>query len=544
MGRRKEVIGAFVIFSNSEVTITRKISESLNCQTYLTDKNSIVKFYDFNHDSAQEYFNREVPVYQIMSPHPNLASYQDHSINGDEAFLHLEYYPKGDFNYVMAMKKLQISEIRESILDLCTALQDLHGKGIFHLDLRPENVLLSNEGITKICDFGSALRSDLLGDLLFKGKVGEFIDRNIELSMQPPELRSGELAGIGPWTDMWQLGCLIFNMIFAHPPFPNGYSGTVDFCNAPKGFKGILDGLLDSHPDRRMTAYQVIQNLIPNFLLSGKLSEKRVGFIEKIVSRSTKKLVSRILSNDESLHLHEISRLVYKASKKPFKVGKFLEVVQEKLSENILPTLKTLALLHMYTFKVPLLMERFNEKLRFIIHSMLITWNFKSAEKQSGAFSKYFAGFIKQYCRLFLKKIQMFEDFQVKFNWSNMVINNENIELVLDYLEFCLYLLLGISFDSVSEYFEFRQEIIKIIINEISIVVLIFIKAFQSTMDFANHRYSKFKKVYLQVKGLCDKKFYQIFLAGLPDDNSFMTFKSFDTSVKEEFLTEGYLEVI
>ena len=451
--------------------------------------------------------------------------------------MHLEYCPKGDFNYVMAMRKLQLSEIRECVLDLCTALEDLHGKGIFHLDLRPENVLLGSEGITKLCDFGSALRSDLLLEMRSKGTLGEFVEKNVELSQQPPEFRDGSVISIGPWTDMWQLGCLVYHMIFAHPPFQNGFAGMVDLDPAPKLFKPVLEGLLEVRAERRMTAHQVIQALVPNFLLSGKLSEKRVSLIEKIVSRSTKQLVSRILSNDESLHLHEISRLVYKASKKPCKVGKFLQVVEEKMSDNVLPTLKSLALLHMYTYKVSVLMERFNEKLRLIIYTMLVNWNIKSAEKSSNYFSKYFAGLIKQYCQLFLRKIKLFEDYQVKFNWSNIILSNENIELVLGYLEFCLYLLLGVSIDSVTDYFEFRQEIIKIIINEISIVVLIFTKAFHSSIDFASHRYMRFKKLYNQIKVLCDKKFYQVFLATLPDDASFMLFKSYATSLKEDFLT-------
>lgn len=537
MGKRKEVTGAFIIFTDNEATVTRKIAESLNCQTYLSDKSTIIKFYDLNSSDAREYFAREVPVYQIMSPHPNITGYLDHCVNDDEAFLHLEYCAKGDFNYVMAMRKLQLSEIRECVLDLCTALEDLHGKGIFHLDLRPENVLLGNEGITKLCDFGSALRSDLIFEMKRKGVVGEFIEKNLELSLQPPEVRDGSAAGIGPWTDMWQLGCLVYHMIFSHPPFQNGFAGMVDLDHAPKVFKPILEGLLDVRSDRRMTAHQVIQSLIPNFLLSGKLSEKRVTLIEKIVSRSTKQLVTRILSNDENLHLHEISRLVYKASKKPCKVGKFLQIIEEKMSDNVLSTLKTLALLHMYTYKVSILMERFNEKLRLIIYTTLVNWNIKSGEKASNYFSKYFAGLIKQYCKLFLRKIKLFEDYQIKFNWSNIILNNENIEFVLEYLEFCLYLLLGVSFDSVTDFFEFRQEIIKIIINEISIVVLIFTKAFHNTIHFASHRYMRFKKLYNQIKILCDKKFYQIFLATLPDDANFMQFKSYATSVKEDYLT-------
>lgn len=535
--RKKDVTGINVVFSMGEVKIIRKISESLNCQVYLTDRNTIVKFYDFRNEQARMYYEREVPVYQIMSFNPGLAGYLDHLVVGDEGFLHLEYYPRGDFNYIMAMKKLQVNEIRESILDICSGLEELHGKGILHMDLRPENILLSNEGITKMCDFGSSLRSDILSDLQIQGTLGEFIEKNTEAQYRSPEFRNGHPLSVGYWIDMWQLGCLLYTMINYKSPFPYGFNAPIDLSTTPKLFKGILEGLLEIRPEKRMTANQVIHLLIPNYLLTGKLSDKRVGFIEKIVARSTKQLVSRILANDEDLHAHEISRLVYKVIKKPVKISKFLEVVNEKLSDNVVQTLKILAMVHVYSFKVPILVEKFYEKLKLIIHSVAVNWTIKAAEKPIGLNTKYFAGFIKQYCRLFLMKIKLNEDRQVKFNWSNFALENENIDQVLDYFEFCIYLILGLTIDSVSEYKDLRQEIVKILINEISIVVLIFTKAFKLTIDFANQRYMKFKKLYRQIQVLCEKKYFQIFLASLPDETSLSTFKSFATATEEFLLT-------
>lgn len=537
MVRRKDVTGISVLFSTGEVGIVRKISESVNCQVYLSDKNTLVKFYDLRNVGARLYFAREVPVYQIMALNPALAGYLDHLVVADEGFLHLEYYAKGDFSYIMAMKKLQLNEIRESILDICAGLEDLHGKGILHLDLRPENILLSNEGITKLCDFGSSLRSDVLADLKFKGILGEFIENNIEISYRSPEFRTGQPLNIGNWIDMWQLGCLLYTMIFYKTPYPYGYSGPVDLSAAPKMFKNILEGLFEIRPEKRMTANQVVHLLAPGNLLTGKLSEKRVGFIEKIVARSTKQLIGRILSNDEDLHMHEISRLVYKAIKKPVKISKFLDVINEKLSDNTLQTLKILSTMHVYSFKVPILLDKFYEKLQLTIQSMAINWSIKAAKESTVLNSKYFSNLIKQYCRLFSMKLKLNDQHQVKFNWSNINLNNENIEQVLQYLEFCIYLVLGLSIESVLELKDFRQEIIKILINEISIVVLIFTKAFKSSIDFANQRYVKFKQLYHQIKILCEKKYFQIFLASLPDESVFISFKSFATATEENLLT-------
>ena len=90
MSKKNDLQGKLLSFADNSVTLIRKISETKNCQIFLTDCNSIVKSYSLT-TSGFNYFTREIPVYQIVSPHPNIAEYKDHILINGQAILHLEY---------------------------------------------------------------------------------------------------------------------------------------------------------------------------------------------------------------------------------------------------------------------------------------------------------------------------------------------------------------------------------------------------------------------------------------------------------------------
>ena len=358
MSKKNDLQGKLLSFADNSVTLIRKISETKNCQIFLTDCNSIVKSYSLT-TSGFNYFTREIPVYQIVSPHPNIAEYKDHILINGQAFLHLEYYSKGDYNYILALNRLSYPEIIEVIIDVCIALDDLHGKGILHLDLRPENILASNEGINKLCDFGSSLRSEILSVLDESGKMNEFISENIFHTILPPELKGFSSATVGPFTDMWQLGCLIYLMTFYKPAFPYGYSQTIILEKIDnKVLQRVLDSLLQTNPLNRPSARDVIDMLIPSPIFGNILSEKRVSLFEKLASKSTKQLVSRIINDsNERISANAIDSLIYKGLKKPFKIKKVLSCMEETKIDTLTQSLKVLHLLHIYMYKVQAVVE-------------------------------------------------------------------------------------------------------------------------------------------------------------------------------------------
>jgi AP2-associated kinase len=65
----------------------------------------------------------------------------------------------------------------------------MHSKGIFHNDVKVENVLLANDGTAKLCDFGSSTREKIDLSVIPKGKVYKYEERfekHTTLMYRPP----------------------------------------------------------------------------------------------------------------------------------------------------------------------------------------------------------------------------------------------------------------------------------------------------------------------------------------------------------------------
>jgi serine/threonine protein kinase/tetratricopeptide (TPR) repeat protein len=110
--------------------------------------------------------------------------------------------------------RLPWPECRRLLLELLDGLAHAHARGILHLDLKPQNVLLTNtpEAPTPLlADFGLARR--LQQTTPSRQLAGT------PLYMAPEQLRR-QAWRCGPWTDLYAFGCLLVELLTGKPPFP------------------------------------------------------------------------------------------------------------------------------------------------------------------------------------------------------------------------------------------------------------------------------------------------------------------------------------
>jgi WD40 repeat protein/tRNA A-37 threonylcarbamoyl transferase component Bud32 len=105
-------------------------------------------------------------------------------------------------------------ESAELIEMLARAMQVAHQRGIVHRDLKPANVLLTHAGIPKITDFGLAKRLD--DPERNVTKVGEIVGTPHYMA---PEQAQGRTNDVGPATDVYALGAILYEMLTGRPPF-------------------------------------------------------------------------------------------------------------------------------------------------------------------------------------------------------------------------------------------------------------------------------------------------------------------------------------
>ena len=114
------------------------------------------------------------------------------------------------------------------LMQCCDALEAAHRKGIVHRDLKPDNVYLitmkGKKNFVKVVDFGIARVTDDEGNSTGKTQTGMVMGTPAYMS---PEQGSGQSSKIDGRSDIYSLGCMMYQMACGRLPFPGSNFGEV-----------------------------------------------------------------------------------------------------------------------------------------------------------------------------------------------------------------------------------------------------------------------------------------------------------------------------
>ncbi|KAG5554917.1 hypothetical protein RHGRI_012468 [Rhododendron griersonianum] len=147
---------------------------------------------------------------------PNVLKFYSWYETSAHLWLVLEYCVGGDLLSLLQQdKKLPEDSIHDIAHDLVRALQFLHSKGIIYCDLKPSNILLDENGHTKLCDFGLARK---LKDITKTPSSSlPQAKRGTPFYMAPELFQDGGVHSYA--SDLWALGCVLYECYAGNPPF-------------------------------------------------------------------------------------------------------------------------------------------------------------------------------------------------------------------------------------------------------------------------------------------------------------------------------------
>jgi len=252
--------------------------------------------------------------------HPNCVRLfeviSDDTLQGN-MYLVMEYFPKGSVlkqdeeseDPLMFEPIKDLETIRGYVRDICWGLSYLHANRVTHKDLKPDNMLIGNDGRIKISDFGV---SDLLG---VQGAS------SINTLLGTPAFHSPETITASSWkawpVDVWAFGISVFMFIAGKPPFYSPNLGELynkikkDEVVFPKGtdkwLMDLISKMLHKNPAKRLTLEEVEEH--PFFIkgLDRNMSARR-STMHRLSAYSTSRI--SISNVDRASALTHRSRLL------------------------------------------------------------------------------------------------------------------------------------------------------------------------------------------------------------------------------------------
>jgi beta-lactam-binding protein with PASTA domain/predicted Ser/Thr protein kinase len=195
----------------------------------------------------QERFRREAQNSAALN-HPAIVAVYDTgeeiSSTGEKLpFIVMEFVNGQTLKEVLAAEqRLQPRRALEIIADICAALEFSHRHGIIHRDIKPGNVMITQNGQVKVMDFGIARA--LASGATTMTQTSAVIGTAQYLS---PEQARGE--SVDARSDVYAAGCVLFELLVGHPPFVGDSPVSVAYQHVREDPKAPSDINRDVPPD-------------------------------------------------------------------------------------------------------------------------------------------------------------------------------------------------------------------------------------------------------------------------------------------------------
>jgi formylglycine-generating enzyme required for sulfatase activity/predicted Ser/Thr protein kinase len=241
-----------------------------------------------NDPDVIERFAREGEVLRMLD-HPNIVKMLASIVENAQHYIVMEYVGGGSLDQLLKREKqLQIDRVLDIGIGLCDALARAHGLKVVHRDIKPQNVLLAEDGAPRLTDFGVAHMSNLSSITQSGALIGTFPYISPETwNYEEPDER----------TDIWSLGIMLYEMLVGRRPFHSNQPARIKAAvlrdpapplhqsraDAPLALANLIDHMLEKDRERRIPSVRLVAAELESIargasgLLASRLKERTIA---------------------------------------------------------------------------------------------------------------------------------------------------------------------------------------------------------------------------------------------------------------------------
>jgi len=193
--------------------------------------------------------------------HPNLVSIYSIEKADDRDFIVMEYVQGKTLRQIIDKSDLPIDKKVDIALQIAAGLKAAHDHDIVHLDVKPDNIIVTSDDQVKILDFGLACFKDSI-------KIAKADKITGTLAYSSPEQVQNQ--ALDKRSDIFSLGVVLYELFEGSLPFEGDYEAALIYSivnedpspvkkDIPKNITNIINRALEKNPDRR---YQDLSELL------------------------------------------------------------------------------------------------------------------------------------------------------------------------------------------------------------------------------------------------------------------------------------------